>query len=102
MTSSLVALSFQFTLRIFLHIHISKASSLVFSVFLIVHVSHPYSSTGQTSDFTNLFLKDKSIFLSGIFLFLVYACFAIAIVQWQNSNGDNGLISCSHLPSAVI
>src|SRR5215470_15216690 len=69
MTSSLVALSFQFTLAIFLHIHIFKASSLVFSVFLMVHVSHPYSSTGQTSDFTSLFLKDNSILLSSILLF---------------------------------
>src|SRR5215469_1230391 len=60
---------------------------------LIVQVSLPYSNTDHISVLTNLTLKDMHILLHKIFLFLVNACFAIAILH---------LISLLHLPSSVI
>src|SRR6218665_1381810 len=43
--SSFVLCSVQLTFSILLQVHISKASSLFISSFLIVHVSAPYSTT---------------------------------------------------------
>src|SRR6218665_454018 len=43
--SSFVLCSVQVTFSILLQVHISKASSLFISSFLIVHVSAPYSTT---------------------------------------------------------
>src|SRR6218665_2514687 len=43
--SSFVLCSVQLTYSILLQVHISKASSLFISSFLIVHVSAPYSTT---------------------------------------------------------
>src|SRR5215469_5315127 len=66
---------------------------LFLSSFLIVQVSLPYSSTDHTGVLTNLTLKDMHILLHKIFLFLVNASFAIAILH---------LISLLHFPSSVI
>src|SRR6218665_146643 len=49
--SSVVLCSVQLTFSILLQVHISKASSLFISSFLIVHVSAPYSTTLHISVF---------------------------------------------------
>src|SRR6476469_7831027 len=56
-TCSFVLLSIQQTFPILLHTHISKAFKRYISSFLMVHVSHPYRTTGHTSVLTNLFIR---------------------------------------------
>src|SRR6476469_193811 len=52
---SFVFLSNQLTFPILLHTHVSKAFKRFISSFLMVHVSHPYRTTGHTSVLTNHF-----------------------------------------------
>src|ERR1700733_10865595 len=71
-TSSFVLCSVQLTFSIFLHTHISNASSLLISSFLIVQVSAPYVTTLHTMTLMILFFKFlfsfplKSSFLLGV------------------------------------
>src|ERR1700733_12241536 len=79
-TSSFVTCVVQRIVSILLHIHISKASSLLMSSFLIVHVSAPYNVTLQINVFTIRFFR--CLFnppLSNSFLF-VNASFPLAIL----------------------
>src|SRR6218665_2326051 len=55
--SSLVLSSIQLILSILRHIHISKASNLLISSFLIVHVSDPYNITLHTIDLIICFFR---------------------------------------------
>src|SRR6476661_7241329 len=65
-TCSFVLLSIQLTFPIFLHTHISKAFNRFTSSFLMVHVSHPYRTTGHTSVLSDLFLRPSLILLVSI------------------------------------
>src|SRR3984885_10019215 len=56
-TSSFVLCSVQLTFSLFLHTHISIASSLLISSFLIVQVSAPYVTTLHTMTLMILFFK---------------------------------------------
>src|SRR6218665_432420 len=79
-TSSFDTCSVQLIVPITRHIHISKASNLVMSFFLRVHVSAHYKATLQISVFTILFLRHLSNPpLSNTFL-LEKASFPIAIL----------------------
>src|SRR6476469_1459865 len=72
-TCSFILLSIQLTFPILLHIHISNAFKRFISSFLMVNVSHPYRTTGQTSVLTNLFLRSTLIHLvSSSFLLLMH------------------------------
>src|SRR6218665_233340 len=55
--SSLVLCSIQLILSILRHIHISKASNLLISSFLIVHVSDPYNTTLHIIDLIIRFFR---------------------------------------------
>src|SRR6218665_3641786 len=55
--SSLVLCSIQLILSILRHIHISKASNLSISSFLIVHVSDPYNTTLHIIDLIIRFFR---------------------------------------------
>ena len=70
-TSLLVTLSSQLIFSILLHIHISKASYLLLSVWVNVQVSAAYISTLQAKHFIILFFSSKFILLvSNIFFFI--------------------------------
>ena len=56
-TSSMVTLSSQLIFSILLHIYISKATNLLLSVCVNVHVSAAYSATLQTKHFIILFIN---------------------------------------------
>src|SRR6476469_5517038 len=86
-------LSIQLTFPILLHTHISKAFKRFISSFPMVHVSHPYRTTGHTSVLTNLFLRSTLIFLVSRSFLLLTASFAIPILV---------LTSSKHLPSSEI
>src|SRR6476469_8572669 len=90
-TCSFVLLSIQLTFRNLLHTHISKAFKRFTSSFLMVHVSHPYRTTGHTSVLTNLFLRSTLILLVSSTFLLLNASFAIPILV---------LTSSKHLPSS--
>src|SRR6476619_2590380 len=60
-TCSFVLLSIQLTFPILLHTHISKAFKRFICSFLMLHVSHPYRTTGHTSVLTKLFLRSTLI-----------------------------------------
>src|SRR4029077_4803215 len=75
------------------HTHISKAFKRVIGSFLMVHVSHPYRTTGHTSVSTNLFLRSSLILLVSSSFLLLNASFAIPILV---------LTSSKHLPSSEI
>src|SRR6478609_676416 len=92
-TCSFVLLSIQLTFPILLHTHISKAFKRFVSFFLMVHVSHPYRTTGHTSVLTNLFLRSTLILLFSSSFLLLNASFAIPILV---------LTSSKHLPSYEI
>src|SRR6476661_624929 len=79
-TCSLVLLSIQLTFPILLHSHISKAFKRFIFSFLMVHVSHPYRTTGHTSALTNLFLRFTLILLVSSSFLLLNASFAIPIL----------------------
>src|SRR6476469_1133143 len=79
-TCSFVFLSIQLTFSILLHTHISKAFKRFICSFLMVHVSHPYRTTGHTSVLTNLFLKSTIILLVSSSFLLLNASFAIPIL----------------------
>src|SRR6478609_3502771 len=68
-TYSFILLSIQLTFLILLHTHISKAFKRFISSFLMVHVSHPYRTTGHTSVLTNLFLRSTLMLLVSSFFF---------------------------------
>ena len=55
--SSFVLRSIQLTLSILRHIHISKASNLLMSSFLRVHVSDPYNTTLHIIDLIIRFFR---------------------------------------------
>ena len=74
--------------------HSSKASILQRSAFFIVHLSHPYVTTGKTIALTRWTLVGKIMSL----LFNMLSGFAIAFV----SRSKCLLISRQQLPSAVI
>src|SRR6476469_3747480 len=59
-TCSFVLLFIQLAFPILLHTHISKTFKRFISSFLMVHVSHPYRTTGHTSVLTNLFHSNTS------------------------------------------
>src|SRR6478736_5600349 len=59
----------------------------------MVHVSHPYRTTGYTSVLTNLFLRSTLILLVSISFLLLNASLAIPILV---------LTSSKHLPSSEI
>src|SRR6476661_8209991 len=90
---SFVVLSIQLTFPILLHTHISKAFKRFMSSFLMVHVSHPYRTTGHTSVLTNLFLRSTLILLVSSSFVLLNASFAFPILV---------LTSSKHLPSSEI
>src|SRR6218665_1967997 len=91
--SSFVLCSVQLTFSILLQVHISKASSLFISSFLIVHVSAPYSTTLHISVFIiRIFNVLFTLPLKSSLLF-ENASFPIAILL---------LISLWHLASVVI
>src|SRR6478736_7298181 len=92
-TCSLVLLSIQLTFPILLHTHISKAFKQFISSFLMVHVSHPYRTTGHTSVLTNFFLRSTLILLVNSSFLLLNAFFVIPILV---------LTSSKHLPSSEI
>src|SRR6476469_5918338 len=92
-TCSFVLLSIQLTFPILLHIHISKTFKRFISSFLMVHVSHPYRTTGHTSVLTNLFFRSTLILLVSSSFLLLNASFAIPILA---------LTSSKHLPSSEI
>src|SRR6478609_2921362 len=75
------------------HPHISKAFKRFISSFLMVHVSHPYRTTGHTSVLTNPFLRSTLILLVSSSFLLLNASFAIPILV---------LTSSKHLPSSEI
>src|SRR6478609_118312 len=89
-TCSFVLLSVQLTFPIILHTHISKAFKQFISSFLMVHVSHPYRTSGRTSVLTNLFLRSTLILLVSSSFLLLNASFAIPILI---------LTLSQHLPS---
>src|SRR6476661_6320309 len=87
-TCSFVLSSIQVTFRILLHTHISKAFKRFISFlisFLMVHVSHPYRTTGHTSFLTNLFLRSTLILLVSSSFLLLNASFAIPILVLTSS-----------------
>src|SRR6476469_2357079 len=55
--------------------HISKAFKRFISPFLMVHVLHPYRTTGHTSVLTNLFLRSTLILLVSSSFLLLNASF---------------------------
>src|SRR6266550_7372267 len=85
-TTALVTLSTHFIFSILLHTHISNASILCFSLFLIVHVSDPYKNTLHTKHFANLFLNELSNFPHNILFFLLNASFAIPILAFISAS----------------
>src|SRR6476619_1778980 len=92
-TCLFVLLSIQLTFPILPHTHISKAFKRFISSFLMVHVSHPYRTTGHTSVLTNLFLRSTRILLVSSSILLLNASLAIPILV---------LTSPIHLPSSEI
>ena len=92
-TCPFVLLSIQLTFPIFLHTHISKVFKRFISSFLMVHVSHPYRTTGHTSVLTNLYLRSTLILLVSSSFLLLNAFFAIPILV---------LTLSKHLPSSEI
>src|SRR6476619_5762017 len=92
-TCSFVLLSIQLTFPILLPTHISKAFKRFISSFLMVHVSHPYRTTGHTSVLTNLFPRSTPILLvSSSFLSL----------NVSSATPTPALTSSKHLPSSEI
>ena len=79
-TSSLDWCSVHLILRILLQVHISKASSLLVSSFVIVQVYAPYSATLHTRDFTIIFFNSSFSFPRSNSLLLLKASFPIAIL----------------------
>ena len=59
----LVLLAVQGTLKSLLQHHHSKASILLYSVFFIVQLSHPYMITGKTIALTRRIFVDKAMSL---------------------------------------
>src|SRR6476469_3549173 len=92
-TCSFVLLSIQLTFPILLHTHISKAFKRFIFSLLMVHVSHPYRTTGHTSVLTSFFLRSTLILLVSSSFLLLNASFAIPILA---------LTSSKHLPSSEI
>ena len=87
-------LAVQETLKSLLQHNSSKASILLCSVFFIVQLSHPYTTTGKTTDLTIWTFVGKVISL----LFNMLSRLVLTFLprsKWL-------LISWLHLPSAVI
>src|SRR6476469_4139212 len=92
-TCSFVLLYIQLSFTILLQTRISKAFKRFISSVLMVHVSHPYRTTGHTNVLTNLFLRSTLIRLVSSSFLLLNASFAIQILV---------LTSSKHLPSSEI
>ena len=75
-------------------LHSSKASILQCSAFFIVHLSHPYMTTGKTIALTRWTFVDKIMSV----LFNILSRFVIAFLP----RSKHLLISCMQSPSAVI
>src|SRR6218665_2713239 len=90
--SSFVLCSIQQTFSMLLQVHISKASSLFISSFLIVHVSAPYSTTLHISVFIIRIFNVLFTFPLKSSLLFENASFPIAIL----------FLSLWHLASVVI
>ena len=87
-------LAVQGILKSLLQHHISKASILWHSAFFIVHLSHPYMTTGKTIALTRQSIVGKVMYL----LFNKLSRLAIAFL----SRSKRLLISWLQSPSAVI
>ena len=87
-------LAIQGTLRSLLQHYSSKASILRCSAFFIVHLSHPYMTTGKTIALTRWTFVDKAISL----LFNMLSRLAITFLQ----RSKHLLISWLQSPSAGI
>ena len=87
-------LAVQETLKSLLQHHRSKTSILRHSIFLIVHLSHPYMTTGKTIALTRWIFVDKVMSL----LFNMLCRLAIAFLPRTKYL----LISWLQSPSAVI
>ena len=87
-------LAVQGTLKSLLQHHISKASILQCSAFVIVHLSHPYMTTGETIALTRQTFVGKVMSL----LFNMLSRLVIAFLP----RSKHLLISCLQSPSAVI
>ena len=87
-------LAVQGTLKSLLQHHSSKASSLQRSAFLIVHLSHPYVTTGKTIALTRWTFVGKVMPL----LFNMLSSLVITFLP----SSKHLLISCLQSPLAVI
>ena len=87
-------LAVQSTLKNLLQHHSSKASVLQLSVFFMVQLSHPYTTTGKTIALTRWAFVGKVMFL----LFNMLSRFVIAFLPRSKCL----LISWLHSPSALI
>ena len=87
-------LAVQGTLKSLLQHHSSKASILQRSAFFIVHLSHPYMTTGKTIVFTRQTFLDKVMSL----LFNMLSRLVIAFLP----RSKRLLITWLQSPSAVI
>ena len=87
-------LAVQGTLKSLLQHHSSKASKLRCSAFFIVQLSHPYMTTGKTTDLTRWILDGKVMSL----LFNILSRLVITFL----SRSKLLLISWLQSPSAVI
>ena len=90
----LALLAVQRTLKNLLQHHSSKASILWHSAFFMVHLSHPYMTTGKTIALTRWTFVGKVMSL----LFNMLSKFVIALFP----RSRHLLISWLQLPSAVI
>ena len=87
-------LAVQGTLKSLLQQHSSKASILQHSAFLIVQLSHPYMTTGETIALT------RRTFVGKVMPLLFNMLFRLVIIFLPRSN--HRLISWQQSPSAVI
>ena len=87
-------LALQGTLKGLLQYHSSKASILLHSAFFIVHLSHPYMTTGKTIAFTRQTFVDKVMSL----LFNMLSRLVITFLP----RSECFLISLLQSPSLVI
>ena len=87
-------LAVQGTLKSLLQHHSSKASILQCLAFLIVHLSHPYMTTGKTKAFTRWTFVGKVMSL----YFSILSRLVITFLP----RSKHLLISCLQSPSAVI
>ena len=87
-------LAVQGTLKSLLQHHNSKASIFWHSAFFIVHLSHPYMTTGKTTPLTRWTFVGKEMSV----LFNILSRLVIAFLP----RSKRLLISCLQSPSAII